>query len=93
MKTLVALGGQHRAPLGGGRLHAEAEERQRGDLEHGGGDAERGLHHERGERVGEDPVAQDAAVRHAEGAVGGDEVLLPDRQHAGPHDAGVDRDA
>ena len=59
-EDLVALGGQHRAPLGGGRLHAEAEERQRRHLEHGGGDAERGLHHERGEGVRADPVPEDA---------------------------------
>ena len=58
---VVALGRQHRAPLGGGRLHAEAEERQRRHLEHGGGDAERGLHDERRERVREDAVPQDAA--------------------------------
>ena len=36
----------HRAPLGGGRDRGEADERQRGDLEHGATDAQRPLNDE-----------------------------------------------
>ena len=50
----------HRAPLGVGRLHAETEEAEAGDLDHGGGEAERRLHDERRQRVREHAVQQDS---------------------------------
>ena len=79
----------HRPPLGVRRLDAEAEESEAGDLEHGGGEPERRLDDQRGQRVGEHPVREQPAVAHAEGAVGGDEVLLADRQHLAAYDTGV----
>ena len=92
VKTWLRSDGQHRPPLGGGRPHPEAQEGEGGDLEDGGGHAQSGLHHEGGERVGEDAVPDDAGGGDAQGAVGGHVVVLPHGEHRRAHDAGVGRD-
>ena len=86
----VAIGRRdHRAPLGIRRLHTEAEEAEGGDLQDGGGEAEGRLHDQWRQRVREHAVTEQPAAAHAEGPVGGDEVLFADRQHLATHDPGV----
>src|SRR5690606_36090874 len=50
---VVARRGQHGAPLGGWRLHAEAEKAQRGGIENRRGKAQSGLHDQRRHAVGQ----------------------------------------
>ena len=87
----LARVGQHRAPLGGGRLRAQAEEAQRRRLEDRVGHAERGLHDQRRQAVGQhghehQPPRPDAG--HARG----DDVVLAEfgqrrRAHAAARSA------
>lgn len=50
-KDLVALAGQHSAPLGRGRLSAQTDEGERGRVQDGGGNTEGSLDDEGGKGV------------------------------------------
>ena len=79
-EDLVALGGQHRAPLGRRRLHAEAEEADSAAISSTAVAMPSVACTTSGVRVfGQHAVLQDAPRANAEGAVGGHEVLLADR--------------
>ena len=68
-------------PHSASALGAEAQERQGGDLEDRAADAERALHDERRQGVGQDAPEQDAARRLAERPRRRHEVALADREH------------
>jgi len=84
-ENLVALRAEHRAPFGRRRLGAQAEEGKRGGVEDGGGNAERALHNQRGERVGQDASEKDLKIAAAQGTGGRDEIHFAHRKDAGAH--------
>ena len=89
---VLAARGQHAAPVGGGRLHAETEERQAGQRCDHAADIER-----HGDDQGRQAIAQhvcerQAELRHAERPRALDILRLLHREHGGADDAPVERD-
>ena len=95
----LAARGEHRAPFGSRRLHAEAEEAERGADQHRLPGEQARLDDDDAYGIRQDVPQKDARRAHADGDRGADEILLPQLQHAaadepreGRHEAHGDGD-
>ena len=77
--------GEHRSPFRRRRLRAEAEEAERRGLEDRVGDAERGLHDQRRQAIGQDGEEHQAEQADADDARGGHVILAQFAKRRGAH--------
>src|SRR5713101_3071738 len=85
----VAALGQHAAPRRCRRLHAEAQEADRGLGHHELRELKAGHHHDRGRDVGEHVTEQEPGAPGAQCGRGLDEVALLHRKHFAAHHASI----
>ena len=89
ISDVLASAGEHRAPLGVGRLDAEPDEGEPRRVQNGGGHAQGGLDDDRGHAVRDDVLQDDAQVGTAHRARRLDELHLAEGKHRAAHDTRV----